>query len=171
MTRAEVEQLVIAKARACGIDERLAVEHIRQESSFNPRALGPMTKYGKAKGLAQFIDATARRYGVQDPFDPNQALDGWCRYMSDLLKRFGGDYRLALAAYHSGEGAARAALNNCQGNPKTCNYVATILSRAGRSGNNSSSPGAVGGTGGTVATSTIGVIAIAVLAVVALSGK
>ena len=150
MTRAQIEQLVIEKARACGLDERIAHSQISVESSFNPRAVGPMTRYGTAKGLAQFIDDTARRYGVRDPFDPYQALDGYCAYMTDLLRMFGADYRLALAGYHSGEGAARAALNNCKGNPNTCNYVATILSRAGRSDTFPSGP--VGGTGGNVAT-------------------
>lgn len=169
MTRAEVEQLVRAKARACGLDERIAHAQIGVESSFNPRALGPQTKSGRAKGLAQFIDDTARRFGVQDPYDPEQALDGYCKYMSHLLSRFGGRYDLALAGYHSGERAARAALNNCKGNPKTCNYVAMILARAGQSSLGT------GGTRRTVATppsdknAVIGVIALVTLAAIALS--
>lgn len=134
MTRAEIEQLVRAKARACGLDERIVYAQIGLESSFNPRIVGPMTKYGKAKGLAQFIDATARQYGITDPFDPNQAMDGYCRYMNHLVSKFNGDYRLALAGYHSGEAVAAKALNNCKGNPNTCNYVETILRNAGQVG-------------------------------------
>lgn len=67
------------------------------ESAGNPKAV---SKAG-AKGLMQFMDATAKEYGVEDPFDPVQSIRGAKRYMEYLIKRFG-DLRLALAAYNRG---------------------------------------------------------------------
>jgi hypothetical protein len=54
--------------------------------------------------------------------------------MRYLLDRFNGDYRLALAGYHAGEGDAAAALRNPAGNPKTNAYVNKIMAQAGRGG-------------------------------------
>lgn len=87
-----------------GIDRDKAYRQIQKESNFNPRAVGKKTRYGTAKGIAQFIDDTAQQYGLSDPFDPYASFDAWGAYMSDLLKMFDGDYSKALAAYNWGQG-------------------------------------------------------------------
>jgi soluble lytic murein transglycosylase-like protein len=51
----------------------------------------------------QLMPETAQRYGVTDRFDPVQNLHGGARYLSDLLRMFGGDLSLALAGYNAGE--------------------------------------------------------------------
>jgi soluble lytic murein transglycosylase-like protein len=110
-----------------GIDPDIAVAQIGAESSFNPRASS-----GVAHGLAQFTPGTWTSYGRGgDIWNGDDALQAWGRYMSHLLDVFAGDYRLALAGYHSGEGAAAAALRNPAGNPKTNAYVNKIMSQAG----------------------------------------
>ncbi|MGH8240086.1 MAG: lytic transglycosylase domain-containing protein, partial [Steroidobacteraceae bacterium] len=48
---------------------------------------------------------TARRYGVADARDAAQNIQGGTLYLKDLLERFGGNVRLAVAAYNAGEGA------------------------------------------------------------------
>jgi soluble lytic murein transglycosylase-like protein len=58
-----------------------------------------------ALGLMQLMPATAKRFGVTDPMDPDQNIAGGAQYLSFLLDRFGGDAVLALAAYNAGEGA------------------------------------------------------------------
>ena len=53
----------------------------------------------------QLIPATARRFGVDDAFNPIQNIQGGARYLRYLLDLYKGDYPLALAAYNAGEGA------------------------------------------------------------------
>lgn len=130
-TTYQLGEMTVAAAQKYGIDPRIAVEQIRQESSFNPNATGPATRYGTAKGIAQFIDATARDYGLTNPYDPALALDAYGRYMRDLLRMFGGDYRKALAGYNAGPGNVRK-YNGVPPFRETQNYVSSILSRAGR---------------------------------------
>jgi soluble lytic murein transglycosylase-like protein len=53
----------------------------------------------------QLIPATARRFGVNDSFDPAQNINGGVQYLSFLLRRYQQDLTLAAAAYNAGEGA------------------------------------------------------------------
>lgn len=125
MNKAEIESLVRDTARRYGIDESIAVAQIKQESSFDPNAKSP----AGALGIAQFMPATARRFGLTNPRDPRAAMDAWGKYMTFLLKKFGGDYRLALAGYNAGEGNVM----KHKGVPpfkETRNYVARIMSQA-----------------------------------------
>ena len=52
----------------------------------------------------QLMPATAAELGVTDSFDPEQNIMGGSKYISDLLKRYDGDTKLALAAYNAGMG-------------------------------------------------------------------
>lgn len=89
-----------------------------QESDFNEGAVGPPTRWGRAKGMWQFIPATASRYGLdpgplsdtgsRDPEDDRQdfrlATDAAARYLRDLhgiLTQASG--LLVMAAYNWGE--------------------------------------------------------------------
>lgn len=134
------KQRTIEVANQYGIDPAIAVAQIQQESSFNPNARSGQG----AMGLAQFIPGTWAQYGSGDPFDGEASLQAWAKYMTHLLNVFGGDYRLALAGYHSGEGAARGALRNPAGNPRTNEYVNKIMSNAGGTPHSFSSPDSSG---------------------------
>lgn len=93
---AEIE----AAAAKHGIDPALLRALVRQESGFDPAARSA----AGATGLTQLMPGTAASLGV-DPTDPVQALEGGARYLRQQLDRFGGDERLALAAYNAGPGA------------------------------------------------------------------
>lgn len=95
---------LIAKAAAkYGLDAELLTRLVQTESNFNPGAVSPVG----ARGLAQLMPGTARDLGVRDPHDPVQAIDAGARYYRQQLDRFGGDRRLAAAAYNAGPGAVQ----------------------------------------------------------------
>ena len=71
------------------------------------------------------MPGTARGIGLDDPFDPDQAIDAQARLMRDLLRRFGA-VPLALAAYNAGP-APVAACGCVPPFPETRGYVARIL--------------------------------------------
>jgi soluble lytic murein transglycosylase-like protein len=92
---------ISAASRDYGVDEAIVRAIIHAESAFNPNAL---SRVG-AQGLMQLMPATARRFGVGNPFDAAQNIRGGVQYLAFLLKRFNGDLRLAAAGYNAGEGA------------------------------------------------------------------
>ena len=91
---------IVAAARAFALEPALIHAVISAESGYNPLARSPKG----AKGLMQLMPDTAKRYGVDNPLDPEQNIQGGAAYLRDLLKLFGNDLNLALAAYNAGEG-------------------------------------------------------------------
>ncbi len=75
------------------------------------------------------MPATARRFGVDDPHDPEENLKGSAQYLRWLLERYSGDVRLALAAYNAGEGAVDK-YGDVPPFPETRQYVRNVLRRA-----------------------------------------
>jgi soluble lytic murein transglycosylase-like protein len=52
----------------------------------------------------QLMDGTAAGLGVTNAFDPAQSIDAGTKYLSLQLQRFGGEVKMALAAYNAGPG-------------------------------------------------------------------
>ncbi len=99
----QIKALVDRMAPEFGLDPVLVYAVISTESAFRVKAVSPK----RAQGLMQLIPETADRFGVKDPFDPKQNLQGGMKYLQWLLKHFDGDVKLALAGYNAGEGAVR----------------------------------------------------------------
>jgi soluble lytic murein transglycosylase-like protein len=78
------------------------------------------------------MPATARAYGLRDPFDPVAAIGAQAHLLHDLLGRFG-SVPLALAAYNAGP--ARVAACGCVPPiAETRGYVARVLGLLGGAG-------------------------------------
>lgn len=98
---------------------------IWQESKFKPNAVSHVG----AQGIAQFMPATAAERGLEDPFDPIQALPASGAFLRDLALQFG-NFGLAAAAYNGGPGRVGKWLKGQGGLPKeTRNYVIQITGR------------------------------------------
>jgi hypothetical protein len=79
-----------------------------------------------AQGLMQLIPATAERFGVTDPFDSSQNINGGVQYLHWLMERFDNDVVLALAGYNAGEGAVDQN-GGVPPDPETRDYVPKVL--------------------------------------------
>ncbi len=86
------------KAKKHNVDPKLVKSVIRAESNWNHRAVSPKG----AMGLMQLMPQTANLMGVNNPFDPEQNIEGGVKYLRHLLTRFEGNLTLAIAAYNAG---------------------------------------------------------------------
>jgi soluble lytic murein transglycosylase-like protein len=101
LEKPELEKIVDRIAVEQGVESPLVHSVIRAESNYNPNAVSPKG----ALGIMQLIPATARRFGVSNPFDVAENIQGGVRYLRFLLDYYQGDYPKAIAAYNAGEGA------------------------------------------------------------------
>jgi hypothetical protein len=62
----------------------MALAH--QESRYNSKAIGQETEWGRAKGMMQNLDATAKGLGI-NPFDPEQAIDAASKQIRERLDK------------------------------------------------------------------------------------
>lgn len=120
---ARFDRLISEVARGYGLESALLHAVVAVESSYDPSARSPQG----ATGLMQLMPGTARRYGVEDALDPEQNLRGGAKYLRDLLAMFGSDIRLAIAAYHVGEGNVARYQNSVPPFRATMDYVLKVL--------------------------------------------
>ncbi|MCB1490333.1 MAG: lytic transglycosylase domain-containing protein [Rhodobiaceae bacterium] len=128
-----------ATVRLCGLLDGAADTHgvprefftrlIWTESRFNPNAISPKG----AQGIAQFMPGTAVERGLNDPFDPEQALPASAHFLRDLHDQFG-NWGLAAAGYNAGPDRVRTWLDGASGLPlETQNFVVSITGQTAES--------------------------------------
>jgi len=98
------DELAKKYAGMYGLDWRLVVSQMFQESGFNPRK----RSWAGARGLMQVMPRTARELGLKDLYDPESSIKAGTYYLKKLLERFSPSIKLnnrirfALASYHVG---------------------------------------------------------------------
>ena len=105
-----------------GLEPALIHAVISAESAFNPTAVS----HAGAQGLMQLMPATAKRFGVTDPFDPIANIRGGARYLRWLLDQFQ-RLDLALAGYNAGENAVIRYGRQIPPYRETQTYVARVM--------------------------------------------
>ncbi|HEX9962021.1 MAG TPA: lytic transglycosylase domain-containing protein [Pyrinomonadaceae bacterium] len=119
---AVIDGYILESSTRHNIDPLLIFAQMSQESSFRKKA----TSHKGASGLMQLMPATAIRWGVKNIYNPKQNIEAGVKYMRWLLNEFGGDLKLALAAYNAGEGAVKKHGNQIPPYSETRSYVARI---------------------------------------------
>ncbi len=127
-----VQGTLTAASNSFGVDSELLKAVVAAESAFDPKAVS----HKGAIGLMQIMPATAHRYGIHaepgSPLkrklsDPELNIQTGARYLADLLRLFGGETELALAAYNAGEGAVVQAGNRIPNFKETQLYVKKVM--------------------------------------------
>lgn len=96
--RNQLFSAVYAAAQQHQVEDELVLAVIAVESQCNAEA----RSHAGATGLMQLMPDTAKALGVKDPYSVQDNVHGGTKYLASLIKRFQGDVKLALAAYHSG---------------------------------------------------------------------
>lgn len=124
-SRQELCDVMIMAAQAYHLPIGFFARLIWQESGFKPQTVSS----AGAQGIAQFMPGTAAEMGIEDPFDPTEALPASARFLSELHRRFG-NHGLAAAAYNAGPKRVADWLSKRGKLPnETRSYVLTITGR------------------------------------------
>jgi pSer/pThr/pTyr-binding forkhead associated (FHA) protein len=118
-----------------------------QESDFKDQIVGPQTRYGYAKGIWQFIPATAQKYGLnigplvnQSVYDPGddrynfpKATSAASRYIKDIYNTDAqASGLLVMASYNWGEYNIIDLIRKIPANPKDRNFWNLLLNYRGK---------------------------------------
>ena len=101
------DDLIKEGAEQLGWDWRLLAALIYQESMFNPHA----RSWAGARGLMQLMPRTAREFGANNPFDPQQSIHAgvrfllwldnyWTEHIEDPVER----QKFVIVSYNVGQG-------------------------------------------------------------------
>ena len=121
------DDIIVEHSRLNGVRPSLVRAVVQVESGFNPRAYSPKG----AMGLMQLMPATAREFGVRNPFNPEENVRGGVAYLKQLLDRYDNNEELALAAYNAGPGAVDKHGQSIPPYRETRDYVSKVNGIAG----------------------------------------
>lgn len=122
---ASMDRIFEEAADRYGVDANLLKAIGKAESGFNASVVSS----AGAIGVMQLMPGTARSLGVKDPYDARQNIMGGAKYISQLLNKYDGNVRLALAAYNAGPGNV-ARYGGVPPFKETQNYVNRVLGYA-----------------------------------------
>jgi soluble lytic murein transglycosylase len=130
----EYEHLVRGHAENYDLDPALIAAVIYRESRFDPDAVSESGAIGLMQLLPETAEGIALNTGgsafvVSDLYEPEINVRYGSFYLRRLLRKYGGDLELALAAYHAGQGNVDGWLEQGEriGFAETREYVADVL--------------------------------------------
>lgn len=116
------EEIINHASETYGVDKNIIKSVILAESSAKEKAVST----ANAKGLMQIIDSTAKYLGVNNVFDPKENIMGGAKYLSELLRKYNGNLKFALAGYNAGPGNVDK-YNGIPPFTETQNYVKRVV--------------------------------------------
>lgn len=117
----DLQPLFEKAAARHGVPLEIVMALGQQESSYNPQATGQPTKWGRAMGIMQYLDSTAKGMGI-NPYDPEQAIDAAAKQIRQRLDK-GYSMEDAVKEHFAGP-------NRQLWGPKTKQYGIDVLSKA-----------------------------------------
>jgi soluble lytic murein transglycosylase-like protein len=124
MDSQSLRSLVQTEARSAGIDEKLALAILDQESSSGANLNSPKG----ARGPMMLMPLTAAQYGVKDICNPVENVRGSMLFLKDLVVQFQGNMMLVAAAYNAGSERVYQA-KGVPANSETVRYVAAVTNQ------------------------------------------
>jgi Rod binding domain-containing protein len=94
------DEIIDHASETYGVDKNIIKSVILAESSAKENAVSTAS----AKGLMQIIDSTAKYLGINNVWDPKENIMGGAKYLSELLRKYDGNLKFALAGYNAGPG-------------------------------------------------------------------
>ncbi|MBY4723866.1 MULTISPECIES: lytic transglycosylase domain-containing protein [Burkholderia] len=118
----QLDAYAVQAAQAAGVPPELMLALKNAGEKSNSGQVSPKG----AAGVSQMMPENLRKYGVTDPTDPVQALDGMAKYLADTQKQYGGNLQAMIADYNGGPKQAAAVL---RGERPPANETAAYLDR------------------------------------------
>jgi Transglycosylase SLT domain len=131
----DASELLVSASAAQAVDSAFIAAVAKVESGLQQDAI---SKKG-AIGLMQLMPGTAAELGVK-PERPSENALGGAKYLRELLLRYHGDARLALAAYNAGPGAVER-YHGVPPYPETIAYINRVLREYHRTKHKEAKPG------------------------------
>lgn len=116
------DKIIKAVAEKYNLEASLIHSIIRTESDYNPHCISSKG----ALGLMQLMPETAKIYGVGNPFEPRDNIEGGVRYLKDLINLYDRRTRFVLAAYNAGQTAVKK-YGGIPPYPETRNYIEKVM--------------------------------------------
>lgn len=98
--KARIYSAVDKYSEKYGVDKNLVLGIIKQESNFDAN----VTSSAGAMGVMQLMDFNCESYGITDPFNIEQNIEGGVKHIKEYLDMFDGNVEMALMAYNGGQG-------------------------------------------------------------------